>query len=262
MTRRFAINAYGLVFCALLGLPPLPARAVEACTQESKTIVCLNRNLTIRVIAETTSPSGRYAIEWIVPPIPAKEFKRNPEDGSLVVPGFEPENVVVRMRDGAVVTTMQSTHFGDDTRYNHREITAIWSADERLLLVWSNDKWDTLASEILRFDRRGRLTGRDDVLALVRRLGKERLSHRKGINEVRLYEPLILKERLRGADQVEVTTALAIPKSEDELLYDNHKTVRQAGHAAFAGYSCWAAPKMTSRWRPDLSMPRSVSARF
>ena len=219
MIGRLARDRCGMVLSALLSLSPLTADAAEPCAQENKTIVCRNEGRTIRAIAETTSPSARYAIGWIVPAVAAKEFERNSEDGSLVLPGGEPENVVVRLRDGAVIATTQSKHFGDHARYNHREISAIWSADEKLLLVWSNDKWETLASEAFHLDARGGLTGRNDVLALLRRIGKERLSRRKDIDEVNLYEPLILKERLNGTGRVEVVTALIIAGSENGFTF-------------------------------------------
>ncbi|OJU30244.1 MAG: hypothetical protein BGN91_06685 [Nitrobacter sp. 62-13] len=220
MTGRFATDCCGMVLGALLSLSPLAARAAEPCTHETETIVCRNETRTIRVIADSTSPSARYAIGWIVPSaVAAKEFERNPEDGSLALPGGEPENVIVRLRDGAVISTMQSKHFGDHARYNHREIITIWSTDERLLLVWSNDKWETLASEALRLDGRGELTGRDDVLALVRRIGKERLSRRTGTDDADLHEPLILKERLHGTSRIDVVTALITPGSENGFTF-------------------------------------------
>lgn len=220
MTERFATDYCGMVLGALLSLSPLAVRAAELCTHENKAIVCRSENRTIRVIAETTSPSARYAIGWIVPPaMAAKEFERNPEDGSLVLSGGEPEDVIVRLRDGAVISTIQSKHFGDHARYNHREITAVWSAGERRLLVWSNDKWETLASEAFRLDGRGELTGRDDVLALVRRIGKKRLSRRTGTSDANLYEPLILKERLHGTSRIDVVTALITPGSENGFTF-------------------------------------------
>lgn len=62
MTGRFATNCRGMVLSALLSLSPLAARAAKPCTRENKTIVCRDEARTIRVVAETTSPSARYAI--------------------------------------------------------------------------------------------------------------------------------------------------------------------------------------------------------
>ncbi len=198
-----------------LGADVSAGLAAGPCAQENNTTVCRSQGRTIRVIAGTASPSGRYAVGWIVPAAAAKELDRNAEDASLVLPGGEPENVVLRLHDGAVIATMQSTHFGDHAHYNHREITAIWSNDERLLTTWANDKWETLAAEIFRLDGSGKLTDRGDVLALVRRIGKERLSRRKDIDDADLYEPLILKERLHDTSRMDVVTALMIPGSEN-----------------------------------------------
>lgn len=221
MNRWFANDRCQMlaVLGLCLGADISAGLAASPCAQENKTTVCRSEGRTIRVIAETSPPSARYAIGWIVPAVAATEFERNPEDGSLVLPSGEPENVIVRLGDGAIIAHTGSTHFGDHSIYNHAELAARWSKDETRLLMWQNDKWDTLSAEIFRLDKTGKLSAHGDLLAIVRRLSRQHLARRKRVGAIDAYEAHIVAARFDRGNRMEIKTVLQIPGTDDPGFY-------------------------------------------
>ncbi|TYL24913.1 hypothetical protein, partial [Streptococcus pyogenes] len=75
------------------------------CAREQATMVCHRDGWTLRVVEETISPSGRYAVAWVVPEdaTAIARLKLDPTDGSISFLGGGPENAVVRLRDGAII---------------------------------------------------------------------------------------------------------------------------------------------------------------
>lgn len=68
-------------------------------------MVCRMTGRVFRVIEESRSPSGRYAIAWIAS-APGVTFETNSVDGTVSVTGGEARNLLVRLRDGAIVALM------------------------------------------------------------------------------------------------------------------------------------------------------------
>lgn len=196
-------------------------QAPHPCVREEMTTVCHGDHPAVRVIEETTSPSGRYAMAWIVPEdaVGTSRLKLDPTDGSVSLPDGEPENVVVRLRDGAVIAHAGSTHFGDHELYNYAELSAAWSADETRLITRQNDRWDTLAADVFRFDRNGKLMAHGDLLAIVRRIGRKHLAGRKHGDSIEAYEAHIVAERFDRGNRMEIKTVLQIPGTDEPGFY-------------------------------------------
>lgn len=196
-------------------------QAPHPCVREEMTTVCNGDHPALRVVEETTSPSGRYAMAWVVPEDAASiaRLERDSADGSMSLPGGEPENVVVRLRDGAVIAHAGSTHFGDHELYNYAELSATWSADETRLTTRQNDRWDTLAADVFRLDRNGKLMAHGDLLAIVRRVGRQHLARRKHANPIEAYEAHIVAESFDRGNRMEIKTVLQIPGTDEPGFY-------------------------------------------
>lgn len=218
--------ALGMALAIATASPAAHANASElpkpqSCVREQATTVCHHGGLTMRTIEETTSPSGRYAMAWVVPEdaVGTSRLKLDPSDGSMSLPDGEPENVVLRLRDGAVIAHAGSTHFGDHELYNYAELNAAWSADETRLITRQNDRWDTLGADVFRFDRNGKLMAHGDLLAIVRRVGRRHLARRKHANSIEAYEAHVVAERFDRGNRMEIKTVLQIPCDEDPGFY-------------------------------------------
>lgn len=196
-------------------------QVLHPCVREEMTTVCRGNHTALRVIEETTSPSGRYAMAWVVPEDAASiaRLERDPADGSMSLPGGEPENLVVRLRDGAVIAQAGSTHFGDHELYNYAGLSATWSADETRLITRQDDRWDTLAADVFRFDRNGKLMAHGDLLAIVRRVGRQHLARRKNGTPIEAYEAHIVAESFDRGNRMEIKTVLQMPGADEPGFY-------------------------------------------
>lgn len=134
---------------AVLAATAGSAAALNGCVLERATMVCRMTGRVFRVIEESRSPSGRYAIAWIAS-APGVTFETNSVDGTVSVTGGEARNLLVRLRDGAIVAPDVGTHPGDLAAYNHRRSDVRWSADSGVVGILNHDKWETLSAKIFR----------------------------------------------------------------------------------------------------------------
>jgi hypothetical protein len=150
-TARFAA-----ALAAVL-LAPAAAAAAPACTAEKYTTVCHHGARELRIISETTSPSGAYGIAWQVPDDGSvEEWEQNGEkDGSKLAGEYDGnrkgrriENFLVRLPDGMPIRKLAGDHMGDHQSYNHRELEVTWSPDSHYVAILDDGKWTTDDSDV------------------------------------------------------------------------------------------------------------------
>jgi hypothetical protein len=138
-------------------LAPVAAAAEPACTAEKYTTVCHHEGRELRIIRDTTSPSGEYGVAWQVPHDGSvEEWEQNGEkDGSKLAGEYDGsrkgrriENLLVRLPDGTPIRKLAGDHFGDHPFYNHRESDVTWSPDSRYVAILNQSKWTTDVSDV------------------------------------------------------------------------------------------------------------------
>ena len=141
------------------------------CTENAYTTECSNGERRLRVIQDTRSPNGRYGIAWEAPS--QDPDLKTEEDGSeYFAPGGP--NFLIRLDAGMIVTKLDGEHFGDHARYNHDEITAVWSPDSHLVAILYQYKWGTDSARIYRLSANG-VSGQPlDLLPICRDVGRRK----------------------------------------------------------------------------------------
>lgn len=165
-----AIAAFGLIWLA-----GAQADGPKECRQERATTVCQAAGQALRVIHESRSPSGRYAVAWIAS-ASGVALEANPADGTLGAAAGEARNVLLRLQGTAVLARDVGTHPGDLAAYNHRRSDVRWSADSALVGILNHDKWETLSGKVFRLGKDGLATAPFDLLAFAREVGQRRLA--------------------------------------------------------------------------------------
>jgi len=147
------------------------------CTENAYTTECSNGERRLRVIQDTRSPDGRYGIAWEAPSQdPDLETE---EDGSEYFSPGGP-NFLIRLDAGNIVTKLDGEHFGDHARYNHDEITAVWSPDSHLVAILYQYKWGTDSARIYRLSANG-VSGQPlDLLPICRDVGRRKEAKLRG----------------------------------------------------------------------------------
>jgi hypothetical protein len=165
---------------ALVLLAPAQSRSAErfTCTKNAYTTECTNGERRLRVIQDTQSPDGRYGIVWEVP-WQDPHLKRE-DDGSEYLAAGGPPNFLVRLDAGMIVARLAGAHFGDHARYNHYEITAIWSPDSHLVGVLYQQKWSTDSARIYRLSANGVSGQALDLLPICRDVGRSNEAKLRG----------------------------------------------------------------------------------
>lgn len=151
------------------------AAGPNRCSIERTTTVCRAAGQALRVVHDSHSPSGRYAIAWIAS-APGVTFETDPADGTVSVTGGEVRNSLIRLQDIAVLAPDVGTHPGDLAAYNHRRSDVRWSADSGLVGILNHDKWETLSAKIFRIGRDGHAIGPFDLLAFSYQAGRRKLA--------------------------------------------------------------------------------------
>lgn len=127
-------------------LAAVPAQAASPCTpDEIGVTVCPHGKSELRAIRGTLSPHKHYVVAW------ATANGKTGQDYELLKHAdyqarFADEDVptfLVRLADGKVVTKLNGTHWGDQARYNHKTLRAVWSRNERWVVVVNDGKWIT-----------------------------------------------------------------------------------------------------------------------
>ena len=63
--------------------------------------------------------------------------------------------LLVRLPDGEPVVKLAGKHFGDRSRYNHIEVSVVWSPDNRHVAILNQSKWETEVSDVYRVSGNG-----------------------------------------------------------------------------------------------------------
>jgi len=136
-----------LVTLAFALIAPVAAAAEPACTPEKFTTICRSSERELRIINHTVSPSGRYGVAWQ----PETTARRDVwDDGSVMAYGDALANFLVRLPDGEPIVKLAGKHFGDRSRYNHIEVSVVWSPDNRQVAILNQSKWETEVSDVYR----------------------------------------------------------------------------------------------------------------
>lgn len=165
------MTAAAALLAALLAAAGATHAAAQACRPDDKGVpVCGDGRDAVRVIADTISPSGRFAFAWGGP------------DGILVEQG-DPDTVrtvLVRLADGATLATLGGQYWETQKwRANREELLAVWAPGERGVVEIANNRWATysLAWHTLAADGASR---RLDLLKLVEGAARNKLRPGKG----------------------------------------------------------------------------------
>ena len=136
---RCAIGLAALVLAAAPAIAaPEESETVAPCrTSEHETVVCDNGKRVLRVIRDSASPTGRYAVAWAM--VNDNDLRKLPPDQPLPQASNvrsvncalcgDVLNFLVRLPDGKVLKRLDGRHFGDEPRYNHYVNKVIWSPE-------------------------------------------------------------------------------------------------------------------------------------
>ena len=86
----------------------------------------------MRIFADTTSPSKKYAFAW-----------RGPEGlpSGRDIPSNGVENVLIRLSDGAVLAKLGGEYWATgQMRANRYDLLAVWSPDSRAVIEVANSR--------------------------------------------------------------------------------------------------------------------------
>jgi hypothetical protein len=115
------------------------------------------------VIPETTSPNGRYAFAWGLPP----EFKvnwdalRRDETDPVIEEGLfdrDVDNYLVDLQTNRVLSELsaaQAWHLPSGSHGNHRNLAVCWSPEGDLAIAEYSEKWGSLSVEAFRITEAG-----------------------------------------------------------------------------------------------------------
>jgi hypothetical protein len=198
-----------LMMVALYLLPGGTAHS-EACNADIfGAFVCGAGNDAFRTIADTTSPSGKFAFAW-------RSSQGLPTGDEL--PSGDIENVLIRLADGAVLAKLGGAYWATgEMRANRYEVIAAWSPDSRAVIEVSNDRWDTYSLGYYAPDG-GDKAATLDLRALIEPALKAKLPPTERENySFRVHEDLPITLDLRG--RARFTAMLYVPKAETSLDY-------------------------------------------
>lgn len=197
---------------------PVPAAHAQACVaDEHGDLVCGEGKAAMRVVADTTSPSKKYAFAW--------RGEQGLSVGNPPPPGVE--NLLIRISDGAVLAKLGGEYWATgEMRANRNELIAAWSADSGSVIEVANSRWDSDSFAYYRID--GATAAKLDLRALVEPVMTARLPprNRKG-NSFRVRTDLPLTLDARG--RLRFTAMLYVPKSETSNDYKIQVNIRTTG---------------------------------
>lgn len=211
MPSRTKAMRRALTIAALVAALYLPqVVAAEPCNADNYGgLVCGDGNNALRVIADTISPSGKFAFAW-------RSSKGLPSGDNL--PTGDVENVLIRLADGAVLAKLGGVYWATgEMRANRSEIIAAWSSDSRAVVEVSNDRWDTYSLAYYALDG-GDKAATLDLRALFEPVLKEKLpAGKRESYSFRVQEDLPIKLDMRG--RARFIAMLYVPKGETSQDY-------------------------------------------
>lgn len=185
-----------------------PAQAAPCETLADGAIVCGAGSDAMRVLSDTASPDLRFAVAW---------RDRN-HSGSAEPDVDDVDNVLVRLRDGAVLLTLGGNHWETgELRANRRDEIAVWSKDGRWMVEIANDRWDTFSLRAVALGDDA-VIGNADLLPLIEKETRALRSRRKGGPSGQSLSFRIDADeapRLSTSGELALRALLFVPKSED-----------------------------------------------
>jgi hypothetical protein len=215
----------------LIGFASTPAHAeIGACRPDALGgLTCGEGVGAARVVAGTISPSQRFAVAW-------RSTKADPLDAESASNGYDLEDMVIRLADGAVLARTEGSYFEiGPMQANRAAQTGSWSPDSHYLVETVEDRWSTNRFDLYAIEAGDTLIGPIDLLKIVLPAARARLA-RSGEKpdhyELQLDENPHTGKPLVSVDKHGVVRAQAwmhVVHGDDEATYDLALQVVQKG---------------------------------
>ncbi|MCC6776473.1 MAG: hypothetical protein IT537_07530 [Hyphomicrobiales bacterium] len=198
----------------LLAVSPAVARAeMGPCRPDQHdSLVCGSGNGAARVIAETTSPSGKLALAWRWPGGPPTE---EPDEDQA-------ETVQVRLADGAILARSKTSYWSTgEMRANRLDESATWSPNSRLVVRQLDTRFESEAFQLHALAGDGKLAGTVDLRKLIEPALRKQIRER-GRNP-RSYVFFVSHDeptRLSNSGLLRATVSMWVPKDGPEAAFD------------------------------------------
>jgi hypothetical protein len=220
-------SALGLIaqgLALVLALPsamaaPEESDLVAPCKAgEHETVVCDNGKRLLRVIRDSASPSGRFAIAWGM--VHDNELRKlTPESGSnlrsvnCALCG-DVLNFLVRLSDGKVLKRLDGRHFGDEARYNHYVNKVVWSPDEQYVVQVTDWRFGSNTAAAYHIGSNDRVLGPLRLTAPARRAAARVLRRGQDKDYVLEKTAFIEVASIDNGGLMKFAAAMAAPKEE------------------------------------------------
>jgi len=220
IAQRLALGlAFVLVLTPAMAAPEESEIVAPCKASEHETIVCDNGKRLLRVIRESASPSGRYAVAWAMvhdnelrklPPEPAAAPLRTV---NCALCG-DVQNFLVRLSDGKILKRLDGRHFGDETRYNHYVNKVVWSPDEQYVVQITDWRFGSNTAAAYHIGTNDRVLGPLRLTAPARRAAARAL--RRGPDKDYVLEKTAFIEvaSIDNGGLMKFTAAMAAPKEQ------------------------------------------------
>jgi hypothetical protein len=197
------------ILLVALYVPQIAGARADSCTTDRLGgIVCGEGKRAMRVFADTTAPSKKYAFAW-------RSTEGLPSGRDLPSNGVE--NLLIRLADGAVLAKLGGEYWETgEMRANRYDLRAAWSPDSRAVIEVANSRWDSDSFVYYLID--GETVATFDLRALVEPAMTAKLPARKReSNSFRVREDLPVTLDARG--HTRFTAMVYVPKSAASLDY-------------------------------------------
>jgi hypothetical protein len=156
--HRRSVTAAALAICTLIAWAPRATAEMGPCQPDKfGGLTCGSGVGAARVIDDTLSPSKRLALAW-------RSVKGPPTEE----PGDDPEILVVRLADGAILATSKGMYWNTgEARANRLQELATWSPNSRLLIRSFNSRFSTDNVDLYAFGANDEATGPFDLLKVM-----------------------------------------------------------------------------------------------
>jgi hypothetical protein len=163
---------------AVSATSPLASHAeISACLpDEHGNFICGIGDGAARVIAKTISPSKRLALAWRMP---NKPLSYQPDDHDTDL-----ENLVVRIKDGAVLAKTHGSYWENGIRQAKANVFAAWSPSSNLLVA-SVEQVDSEVAEIFVLTENDAVIGPFDFLKVIQPAVRAEM---KGVSDANKYD--------------------------------------------------------------------------
>jgi hypothetical protein len=221
---RCALGLAALVLAreAAIAAPEESDTVAPCRTSEHETIVCDNGKHVPRVIRDSASPTGRYAVAWAM--VNDNELRKLPPDQPLPQASNvrsvncalcgDVLNFLVWLPDGKVLRRLDGRHFSDEPRYNHYVNKVIWSPDEQYIVQVTDWKFGSNTAAAYHIGLDDRVSGPLRLTAPAPRVAAR--AHPRGQDKDYVLDKIAFIEvaSIDGGGLVKFTAAIAAPKED------------------------------------------------